>query len=229
MSGMIDIRFLPIDSLTSQQIERASEVGLSILGVVVKGEDDIGRFYRFRESVHGEVRLVKVLVSSITPGWRKRVFNLRSKVDLTLVRPDDLQQCRIACRSRLASIVEIPPSKQIIFDDVCASFLRERNGSIGISLRELFKTLDIGLARSIMSNIRKEIDMASRRGIPVVLFDLKLRNMFLDKTAVVHLGKALLGRSEDFWLHSITTNPLIILNRGLAKNFSSSTPGAKQH
>ncbi len=213
MNGIVDIKFLLVNSLTKQHIERALEVGLTTLGIVVTGEDDIREFRRFKEDRRKEVRLIKVLVSSIAPGWRKKVFNLRSKVDLTLARPNNLQQCREACKSKLVSVVEILPSKQIIFDDVCASFLRERGGAVGISIREVFETLDGGASRAVTRSLRKEIDMASRRGVPVVLFDLKLRHMFLDKTTIVHLGKALFGRSEDFWLHSITTNPLFILNR----------------
>lgn len=197
-------------------LERAKRVGLAAIGVIISSKDDL------RDLVHqDEIRIILTAeVDMSESGWVQTARKLRPLVNYLSAVPRSLTDCREASKAKIIDSVVIK-TPDFVFDDVCAAYLEEKKGFLEIPLLDLLLMAKKGVN---LGNIRKEVEIASFRRVPVVITRMRSpTGHILDKVSSYSVAHSLLGGNLDRWICSVSSYPYHaverrnLLDRGVKK------------
>ncbi|MGC9019818.1 MAG: hypothetical protein ACP5KE_01265 [Candidatus Methanodesulfokora sp.] len=210
-----DLKFADAPSY-KKDLERARIVGLAAIGVIISSKEDL------REVLsHNGIKIITTAeVDTSESKWMQTARKLRPIVDYLSVTPHSLMDCREASKAKIIDSIVIK-TPEMIFDDVCATYLDEKKGFLEVSLLDLLLMAKKGMS---LGNIRKEVEIAFFRKIPVIVTRMRSPSgHILDKISSYSVAYALLGGNVDRWICSVSSYPYhaverrSLLNRGVKK------------
>jgi RNase P/RNase MRP subunit p30 len=210
-----DLKFT--DALNCRSnLERAKMVGLAAVGVIISSREDLKNMI-FQDDMK---IILTAEVDMSGDEWVQAARKLRPIVDYLSAVPHSLMECREASKAKIIDsiVIKVP---DMIFDDVCAVYLEKKKGFLEVSLLDLLSMAKKGVN---LGNIRKEVEIAFFRKVPVIVTRIRSPSgHLLDKIASYSVAYSLLGGSVDEWICSVSTYPYHaaerrnLLDRGVKK------------
>jgi RNase P/RNase MRP subunit p30 len=187
-------------------LERAKIIGLAAIGVIISSKED-----KKNIAFQDDVKIILTAeVDTSESKWMQTARKLRPLVDYLSAVPHSLVECREASKAKIIDsiVIKVP---DMIFDDVCAVYLEEKKGFLEVPLLDLLSMAKKGIN---LGNIRREIEIAFFRKVPVIITRMRSPSgHLLDKIASYSVAYSLLGGSLDRWVCSVSTYPYHALER----------------